>query len=155
MFDQTTFCEMRWELGNLDGAHTKILNGHFFQTLPPNLTPKMKREGDTRDISPPNDRQRKERGTTLTDTHQHKMLMLNPNEAFNEVILSNQLLKNVPNWPNSKQSVCLNWHIGGSCHDQCERKATHKNLHDSFIPKMENFLKSCRDAANKRKNERK
>jgi hypothetical protein len=149
-----TFCEIRWELGDLDGAHTKVLNGQFFQTLPPNLMPK-KREGETLENSPPNVRQRKERGSSLANMNQPKTLTLNNGEAFNDVILRSQLLKNVPNWPNSKQSVCLNWHIGGSCHDQCERKSTHKNLHDGSLARMESFLKSCRDAAHKRKQEKK
>jgi hypothetical protein len=89
------------------------------------------------------------KGTQLLNPAQQRTLTLEPNEPFNEVILRTQQLKLVPNWPSSRQSICLNWHINGRCNALCDRKASHKSLPNEVLAKAEIFLKAARAAHRK------
>jgi hypothetical protein len=147
---KTSFHEIRWELADLQKAHTKVLCGQFYQMLPPNLMPPPAKKRTVPDAdSPPDVRLKHPRGTQLVNQHQHKTLLLEPNEPFNEVILRTQQLKLVPNWPSNKQSICLNWHINGRCNALCERKDSHKKLPNEVLTKAEGFIKAARTAHKK------
>jgi hypothetical protein len=145
-----SFQDIRWELADLQKAHTKVLCGQFFQLLPPNLLPPANKKRITPDSdSPPDVRLKQQKGTQLLNSQQHKTLSLEANEPFNEVILRTQQLKLVPNWPNNRQSICLNWHINGRCNALCDRKASHKALPNDVLTKAEGFIKAARLAHKK------
>jgi hypothetical protein len=154
------FADIRWEMSDLQAAHTKVLCGQFFQNLPPTLQPPKQTwvtPGDTKrqhpEIDPTrNVKQRPPRGTDLVNTTQHKTLMLQPSESFHDVVLRTQQIKLVPNWPGSNQSVCLNWHIMGRCHANCDRLDSHGSLSATVATGLENFLKACRAAHKKTAN---
>jgi hypothetical protein len=154
------FCNIRWEMSDLQAAHTKILCGQFFQNLPPALQPPKpahiphNNHQDTKRIHQDRDptrnvRQHPPRGTDIVNTGQHKLLMLQTNESFHDVVLRTQQIKLVPTWPGTHQSVCLNWHIMGRCHDNCERSGTHKRPPAPIATGLVTFLKACRAAHKK------
>jgi hypothetical protein len=152
---KSSFQDIRWELADLQKAHTKVLCGQFYQNLPPNLLPPPTKKRVLPDADvPPDVRIKQPKGTQLVNQHQQKTLMLEPNEPFNEVILRTQQLKLLPNWPSNKQSICLNWHINGRCNALCERKGSHKSLPAEILGKAEAFLKAAR-AAHKKNQEKK
>jgi hypothetical protein len=154
-----SFADIRWEMSDLQSAHTKVLWGQFFQNLPPALMPpppraphvssgEVKRQNQSHDATR-NVRHRPPRGTDITNAVQEKTLMLQPNEPFHDVVLRTQQIKLVPNWPGSNQSVCLNWHILGRCHDNCDRKESHGALTAPVATKLATFLSACRTAHKK------
>jgi hypothetical protein len=152
---KTSFQEICWELADLQKAHTKVLCGQFFQTLPPNLMPPPAKKRTVPDTDSPHDvRMKQQRGTQIVNQNPHKTIMLEPNEQFNEVILRTQQLKLVPNWPSARQSICLNWHVNGRCNALCNRKDSHKKLPNEVLTKAEGFLKAAR-AAHRKGNEKK
>jgi hypothetical protein len=149
------FYDIRWEMSDLQAAHTKVLCGQFFQNLPPALQPPKPAHishanpQDTKRIHQDRDptrnvRQRPPRGTDIFNTGQHKLLMLHTNESFHDVVLRTQQIKLVPTWPGTNQSVCLNWHIMGRCHDNCDRRDLHKDLPTPVSNGLKTFLKACR-----------
>jgi hypothetical protein len=148
------FMEIRWELADLQKCHTKVLQGQFFQSLPVCLQspPSKKRE-----IERISDGRKPEgfpkaqnpNGPHLPNKDQHSILQLQTGENFNDVVLRTQQMKLVPDLPGTKTRVCLNWHINGRCHDNCERKSSHKILADGTLKKMEGFMKACRVAHKK------
>jgi hypothetical protein len=155
------FTDIRWELSDLQSAHTKVLCGQFFQNLPPTLLPpapthqhdpvegKRKRPpttGSTSDVPGRDVRQRPPKGTEFTNQKQPHELKLHPSEPFHEVILRSQQLKLVPVWPGSRHGVCLNWHINGRCHDNCDRQTSHTELPTETLKGMVAFVKACRHA---------
>jgi hypothetical protein len=154
---KTAFTDICWELIDLQKAHTKVLCGQFYHMFPPNLMPpagnKKRIVPDT--DSPPDVRVKQPKGTQLVNQFQHKTMMLDTNEPFNEVILCTQQLKLVPNWPNNRQSICLNWHINGHCNAMCARKESHKQLPNNILSKAEGFLKAARAAHKKGTGEKK
>jgi hypothetical protein len=155
------FCDIRWELSDLQSAHTKVLCGQFFQNLPPTLLPppkEQKQDHDTRrkrsngaisDGAIRDVQQRRPKGAELTNTHSHSELKLHPSEPFHNFILKLQQLRLVPAWRGSSRGVCLNWHINGRCHDNCERKASHTELHPDTFHGMLTFVKACRAQFNR------
>jgi hypothetical protein len=90
---KTSFQEIRWELADLQKAHTKVLCWQFYQMLPPNLMPPPVKKRMVPDTdSPPDVRLKQPQGAQLVNQHQHKTIILEPNEPFNEVILHTQQL---------------------------------------------------------------
>jgi hypothetical protein len=147
------FFAIRWELTDLQQCHTKVLQGQFFQSLPPVLqAPASKKRpssemDDENPITKPPIKNPK--GASRPNPDQHTILQLQTGEDFNDVILRTQQMKLVPNLPGTKSSICVNWHVNGRCHDNCERKSSHKILPDGILKKMEGFLKACRSAHKK------
>jgi hypothetical protein len=150
------FLEIRWELADLQKCHTKVLQGQFFQSLPPVLQAPSGKKREIDRISIDADKPRipnakgKEKGATLPNPDQHSSLKLQPSENFNDVVLRTQQMKLVPVWPGTRKSVCLNWQINGRCHEKCERKDSHKPLlAEGTLKQMGVFLKACRAAHKK------
>jgi hypothetical protein len=153
------FSDIHWEMSDLQAAHTKVLCGQFFQNLPPALQPPPPKlahvsSGETKCQNQASDatrnvRHRPPRNTDITNAGQEKTLMLQPNKSFHDVVLCTQQIKLVPNWPGSNQSVCLNWHIMGHCHDNCNRKDSHGPLSAPVATRLETFLSACRSAHKK------
>jgi hypothetical protein len=146
------FLDIRWELADLQKCHTKVLQGQFFQTLPPVLSAPSKKRAleeisvDPKIRPPPI---KNPKGPSLPNKDQHTILQLQNGEDFNNVVLRTQQMKLVPAFPGTKTSVCLNWHINGRCHENCERKGSHKSLANGTLKQMEAFLKACRVAHKK------
>jgi hypothetical protein len=88
------------------------------------------------------------------NARQHASLKLKPSEPFHEVILRSQQLRLVPNWTGSNVGVCLNWHINGRCHDNCDRQVSHNELPPAILTGMTSFVTACRNAYTKQKDRR-
>jgi hypothetical protein len=122
---KTDFLAIQWELADLQQCHTKVLSGHFFQTLPhilkaPTHNRKKRNITAVDDMDKPNPALVKNpKDPHLPNKEQHPSLQLQPSDNFNNVVLRTQQMKLVPNFPGTKTSICVNWHASGRCHRNC------------------------------------
>jgi hypothetical protein len=146
------FFAIRWELADLQQCHTKVRQGQFLQSLPPFLQAPTSKKCSIRAID--KDRPtpivpRNPKGVHRPNKEQHSTLHLQFSEYFNDVVLRAQQIKLIPNLPSTNNSICVNWHVNGRCHNNCECKNSHKNLPIDIVKGMEVFLKVCRVAHKK------
>ena len=108
--------------------------GSFHQTLPPGVVKRASADSDHRD--------KRQKQPSMVKNHSLEAnLRLKADEAFKTVF--GGLAIRGPNL-STHCKPCLKWHVKGVCWDDCDHKASHKNLMHNNKKLLHNYVKSIR-----------